>query len=169
MLIYFNMFAIYIIEWKSFIVLRKMEIIIDFNGSLGTLCVDDIIYIRFLLHIYWNVYLHWTLCFLKCVIYVLCCWSFMKTSILWRTIFKCHASWAMEFFLSYTIWHFWYFCTKLTTRDFEKFQQKIKLSPVGIELTTPTITGLEFTHPVNLSFLASLRFSNPYKIILYWI
>ena len=33
----------------------------------------------------------------------------------------------------------------LPSRDFKKFQAKIKFSPVGIELTTPiaTMTGLE--------------------------
>ena len=43
----------------------------------------------------------------------------------------------------------------------KKIQQKIKLPAVGIELTTPTIKGLEgqcLTHSANLSFLASLRF-----------
>ena len=34
------------------------------------------------------------------------------------------------------------FKTEFTSRGFEKFQQTIKLSPVGIESTTPTITGL---------------------------
>ena len=46
-----------------------------------------------------------------------------------------------RFSFSTQIWHF---CTILTSRGFEKFQQKIKLPSVGIELTTPTITGLEF-------------------------
>ena len=39
--------------------------------------------------------------------------------------------------------------------------QKIKLPPVGIKLTTPTIHGLPggcLTHSANLSFIPSLRF-----------
>ena len=32
---------------------------------------------------------------------------------------------------------------KIYIEGYEKFQQKVKLPPVGIELTTPTIYGLE--------------------------
>ena len=36
------------------------------------------------------------------------------------------------------------YCTILTSRSFKKFQQNINLPSMGIELTTLTITGLEF-------------------------
>ena len=45
-------------------------------------------------------------------------------------------------------------------------QQKIKLPPVGIKLTTPIVIGLEFyclAHSANLSFLASFRLSDSIK------
>ena len=35
------------------------------------------------------------------------------------------------------------FLYKIGIKGFKKFQQKIKLSPVGIELKTPTIYGLD--------------------------
>ena len=44
------------------------------------------------------------------------------------------------------------------------------MPPVGIELTMPTICGLEFyclIYSANLSFLASLKFLDPYKVMLY--
>ena len=49
----------------------------------------------------------------------------------------------IEFFLNNTNLTFLVFLYKIDNRVL-KFQQKIKLPPVGIELTTPTITGLEF-------------------------
>ena len=42
-------------------------------------------------------------------------------------------SWWSRFSQITQIWHF---CTKLTLRDFKRFQQKIKLPPVGTEVTT---------------------------------
>ena len=47
--------------------------------------------------------------------------------------------------------------------------QKLKLPPLGIELTTVTIIGLEVLYLTIMSFLASLRMSDHYKVILYWI
>ena len=74
-----------------------------------------------------------------------------------------------RFLFSTQIWHLWHFCT---LKGFKKFHQKIKFPSVGIELTSPTITGLEvlcWSNSANLSFLASLRLWHPYKLMLYWI
>ena len=51
----------------------------------------------------------------------------------------------VRFSFSTQIWHF---CTKLTSRV---LKSKKKLPPVGFELTTATISGLEFELPYTLS------------------
>ena len=85
-------------------------------------------------------------------------------------VFLYHCSFILHsrFSLITQIWHFWHFCTKLASRCLKK----IKLPPVGFELTTLTITGLQvwcWSNWAKQACVESFRFSDPYKIMLYWI
>ena len=58
------------------------------------------------------------------------------------------------------------FIAKLTSRAFGKFQKKIKLSPVGIEITTLTITAADACPIVlNKRSLNSILFYAPFHLL----
>ena len=71
-----------------------------------------------------------------------------------------------EFFLNNTNLTFLAFLYKIDIKEIQ-IQQKIKFPPVGFQLTTPTIYGLEFpclTHSATESCVI-LRFSDPYALL----
>ena len=73
---------------------------------------------------------------------------------------------SFEFFLNNTIWHFWQFCTKLTSRGFKISKNKVastgNWSHNTNHLWITILTALR-NHSANLSVCTSLRLFDPYK------
>ena len=71
-----------------------------------------------------------------------------------------------EFFTMTQSWHFWDFCTKLTSRVSKS--AKIKLPPLGIEITTPTPPiRIPTTLPTQLICQSSQSQTLSYKVMHY--
>ena len=73
----------------------------------------------------------------------------------------------VEFFLINTNMTFLAVLYKIDIEGFKN--QKIKLPPLGIELTTPSMdyNSSCLTNSANLSVHTNLRLSDPYKVMLY--